>query len=66
VSAKTSNLHDQITLKDSECAGNYANSKITMDIYTQALSPAKRQAQSRVASMILPEKGAVSTASGGR
>jgi integrase len=33
----------------------HANSKITMDIYTQALSPAKRQAQSRVARMILPK-----------
>lgn len=35
----------------------HANSKITMDIYTQALSPAKRQAQSRVTSMILPKTG---------
>jgi hypothetical protein len=33
------------------------NSKITMDVYTQALSPAKREALSRVASMILPKKG---------
>ena len=44
----------------------HANSKIKMDIYTQALSPAKRQAQSRVASMILPKRGAASTASEGR
>lgn len=34
----------------------HANSKITMDVYTQALSPAKREAQSRVASMMLPKK----------
>jgi integrase len=34
----------------------HANSKITMDVYTQALSPAKREAQSRVASIILPKK----------
>lgn len=35
----------------------HANSKITMDVYTQALSPAKREAQGRVASIILPKKG---------
>ena len=34
----------------------HANSKITMDVYTQALSPAKREAQSRVASIIFPKK----------
>ena len=34
----------------------HANSKITMDVYTQALSPAKREAQGRVASIILPKK----------
>jgi integrase len=44
----------------------HANSKITMDIYTQALSPAKRQAQSRVASMILPKRTAVNAAFEGR
>jgi integrase len=35
----------------------HANSKITMDVYTQALSPTKREAQGRLASMILPKKG---------
>jgi len=35
----------------------HANSKITMDVYTQALSPAKREAQGRVASSILPKEG---------
>jgi integrase len=34
----------------------HANSKITMDVYTQALSPAKRDAQDRVARIILPKK----------
>jgi hypothetical protein len=34
----------------------HANSKITMDVYTQALSPTKREAQGRVASSILPRK----------
>lgn len=34
----------------------HANSKITMDVYTQALSPAKREAQGRVARIILPKK----------
>lgn len=44
----------------------HANSKITMDIYTQALSPTKRQAQSRVASMILPKHTAMNAAFEGR
>jgi integrase len=44
----------------------HANSKITMDVYTRALSPAKRQAQSRVASMILPKRTAVNAAFAGR
>lgn len=39
----------------------HANSKITLDTYTQALSPAKRQAQSKVAKMILPKKAAGQT-----
>ena len=34
----------------------HANSRITLDIYTQALTPAKREAQSRVANLILPKK----------
>ncbi|HYU46767.1 MAG TPA: tyrosine-type recombinase/integrase [Terriglobales bacterium] len=42
----------------------HANGKITMDIYTQALSPAKRQAQSGVARMILPKTGAVNASEG--
>ena len=32
----------------------HAKSRITMDTYTQALTPAKRQAQSKVVRMILP------------
>jgi integrase len=34
----------------------HANSRITLDIYTQALTPAKREAQSRIAHLILPKK----------
>lgn len=34
----------------------HANSKITMDTYTQALSPAKRQAQDKVARLMLRRK----------
>ena len=34
----------------------HANSKITLDIYAQALSPDKRQAQTKLAEMILPKK----------
>jgi integrase len=33
----------------------HASVKITLDIYTQAMTPAKRQAQSRVVAMIRPE-----------
>jgi len=36
----------------------HANIKITMDTYTQALSPAKRDAQRRVTTTILPERKA--------
>ena len=32
----------------------HANSRITLDVYTQAVTPAKRQAQSKVVKMILP------------
>jgi site-specific recombinase XerD len=38
----------------------YANSRITMDIYAQAVTPAKRNAQQRVLQMIMPEQEAVS------
>ena len=33
----------------------HASVKITLDIYTQAMTPAKRKAQSRVVAMIRPE-----------
>lgn len=36
----------------------HANSKITLDIYTQALSPTKRDAQSKVVRMILEQEKA--------
>jgi site-specific recombinase XerD len=36
-------------------AMRHANSRITLDTYTQALTPAKREAQSKVVRMILPE-----------
>jgi hypothetical protein len=39
-----------------ESASGWANSKIKMNVYTQALSPAKREAQGRVASIIFPKK----------
>ena len=35
----------------------HANSRITLDTYTQAVTPAKRQAQSKVVRMILPKRG---------
>jgi len=37
----------------------HANSRITLDIYTQALTPAKREAQTRIANLILPKKSMV-------
>ena len=35
----------------------HANSRITLDIYTQAMSPEKREAQARVVEMFLPGAG---------
>jgi integrase len=35
----------------------HASIKISLDIYTQAMTPAKREAQSRVVAMIRPELG---------
>jgi len=43
----------------------HANSRITLDTYTQALTPAKRQAQSKVVSMILPKRIQTAEARGG-
>ncbi|HEX4155043.1 MAG TPA: site-specific integrase [Acidobacteriaceae bacterium] len=34
----------------------HASTRITLDVYTQAMTPAKRQAQSKVIAMIRPEK----------
>jgi integrase len=34
----------------------HANSKTTMDIYAQAVTPAKRNAQQRISQMIMPEQ----------
>jgi integrase len=34
----------------------HANYKVTADVYTQAMTEAKREAQSRVVRMILPDK----------
>jgi integrase len=39
----------------------HANSRITLDTYTQAVTPAKRQAQSKVVQMIRPNAGAPET-----
>jgi integrase len=43
----------------------HANSRITLDTYTQAMTPAKREAQSKVVRMILPTpKAALGAANG--
>jgi integrase len=44
----------------------HANSRITLDTYTQALTPAKREAQSKVVRMILPERTQTAVARGGK
>jgi integrase len=44
----------------------HANSRITLDTYTQATTPAKRQAQSKVVSMILPMRAQTAAAGGGK
>lgn len=43
----------------------HANSRITLDTYTQASTPAKRQAQSKVVEMILPKRIQTAEAGGG-
>ena len=42
----------------------HANSRITLDTYTQALTPAKREAQTKVVRMILPERTQAAVAGG--
>ena len=44
----------------------HANSRITLDTYTQALTPAKREAQTKVVRMILPERNQTAEAGGGK
>lgn len=44
----------------------HANSRITLDTYTQAVTPAKRQAQTKVVSMILPRPIQTAEAGGGK
>jgi hypothetical protein len=36
-----------------------ANSRITLDVYTQAVNSTKRAAQSKVVTMILPDLGTI-------
>ncbi len=43
----------------------HANSRITLDTYTQAVTSAKRQAQTKVVSMILPKQIQTAKAGGG-
>lgn len=42
----------------------HANSRITLDVYTQAITPAKRQAQSKVVKMILPSQSMAESEAG--
>jgi integrase len=44
----------------------HANSRITLDTYTQALTSAKREAQTKVVRMILPERAQTAVAGGGK
>jgi integrase len=43
----------------------HANSRITLDTYAQATTPAKRQAQTKVVGMILPKRMQTADAGGG-
>jgi len=43
----------------------HANSRITLDTYAQASTPAKMQAQTKVVSMILPKRIQNAEAGGG-
>ncbi len=36
----------------------HANYRVTADVYTQAMTPAKRQAQTKVVRLVLPRKAA--------
>ncbi len=44
----------------------HANSRITLDTYIQALTPAKRQAQTKVVNMLLPRRIQTAEAGGGK
>jgi len=44
----------------------HANSRIALDIYTQAVATAKRRAQTKVINMILPERTQTAVAGGGK
>jgi len=44
----------------------HANSRITLDTYTQALTPAKREAQTKVVRMILPGRIQTAAVGGGK
>jgi integrase len=44
----------------------HANSRITMDIYAQAVTPAKKQAQQKVLQMIRPSSLTAVSANSGR
>jgi integrase len=43
----------------------HANSRITLDTYTQASTPAKRRAQTKVVEMIFPKQTHIANAGGG-
>jgi hypothetical protein len=49
-------LGQLLTDMEAQPGMRHANSRITLDTYTQALTPANRQAQTNVVSMILPRR----------
>jgi integrase len=65
--------HSYATQLKANCEGvkvvqeslRHANSRITLDTYTQATTPAKRQAPTKVVSMILPKRIQAAEAGGG-
>ena len=42
----------------------HSSIKVTMDVYTQAVTDAKREAQSKVVEMIVPKKGVLTGGAG--
>lgn len=63
--ATQSNAKDE-GVQGMQAALRLVNSRITLAAYTQAVTPAKNQAQIRIVSMILPKRIQTAEAGGGK